>query len=357
MYLDAPIIMALGRRYPRYFRYTPPVGLFIMCIALAASSFSQTTTQLIATQGVLFAIGGSICYCPCILYMDEWFIRRKGFAFGVMWSGTGLGGCTIPLLLQFLLSKYGFRTTLRLWSVLLFVLTIPLIYFIKPRLPPSANGHMRRVNLGFVKRSPFLLYQAANIIEGVGFFLPGIYLPTYARTYLGASPFEAALTVLALNVASVGGTVAMGSLTDRMEATTCILISTIGTAIGTFLLWGFASNLALLYVFSIVYGVFAGSYTSTWPGIMKQVTTNPEESGNEPTFQFDPIMVFGLLAAGRGVGNVVSGPVSEMLINGLPWQGQAAAGYGSGYGPLIAFTGVSAIIGGGSFVWKRLGWL
>jgi hypothetical protein len=38
-----------------------------------------------ATQGVLYAIGGSIAYAPCVIYMDEWFVKRKGLAFGIMW--------------------------------------------------------------------------------------------------------------------------------------------------------------------------------------------------------------------------------------------------------------------------------
>lgn len=356
MYLSAPPVMALARLYPRQTRYAPPVGLLIMCISLAASSFSTTVIDLIVTQGILFAIGGSICYCPCILYMDEWFVRRKGLAFGVMWSGTGLGGCTIPLLLEFLLGKYGFRTTLRVWAVALFLLTIPLVFFIKPRLPPSATTHINPRNLGFMRHRAFILYEIANIVEAVGFFLPGIYLPTYARSILGAGPYPAALTVLAVNVASVGGTVAMGALTDRVDVTTCIMISTAGTVVGTFLLWGFATNLAVLYIFCIVYGLFAGAYTTTWSGIMKQMTT-AQGGGGGGGAAFDPVMVFGMLAAGRGVGNVVSGPLSEALIKGLPWQGGAAGGYGSGYGTLIAFTGTTAAMGGGTFVFKRLGWM
>ena len=71
----------------------------------------------------------------------------------------------------------------------------------------------------------------------------------------------------------------------------------------------------------------------------------------------DPIMVFAFLGLGRGVGNVVSGPLSEVLVRGSPWRGQALGGYGSGYGSLIAFTGVTALLGGGSYVWKRMGWL
>ncbi|KAF7561868.1 hypothetical protein G7046_g2247 [Stylonectria norvegica] len=360
MYLDCPIIMGLLRLYPRVGRWSPILGLAIMCGAIVASSFAQTTTQLIATQGVLFAIGGSISYCPCIVYMDQWFVRRKGLAYGIMWSGTGLAGFVLPLLLQFLLGRYGFRTTLRIWAVALFILIVPLVYFIKPRLPYGTAAPASPFKLGFVRSPTFLLHQFANVVQALGFFLPGIYLPSYARSVLGAGAFPAALTILLVNVASVFGCVAMGTLIDRLHVTTCIMISTVGTTIGTFLLWGFATNLPVLYIYCIIYGFFAGSYTSAWPGIMRQVTAMPgphDDVRGPGGSSFDPVMVFGLLAAGRGVGNVISGPLSEALIKGMPWQGHAAGGYGSGYGTLIAFTGTTALVGGASFLWKRVGWM
>lgn len=128
MYLGLPLIIALLRLCPRQARYPPPpaIGITLMCAALGLSSLSQTTTHLIVTQGILYAVGGSVAYCPCILYMDEWFVRRKGLAHGsIMWSGTGLGGITTPLLLEFLLGRYGFRTTLRIWAAALFAANPP----------------------------------------------------------------------------------------------------------------------------------------------------------------------------------------------------------------------------------------
>ncbi|KAK2050658.1 major facilitator superfamily transporter [Colletotrichum somersetense] len=306
MYLSGPIVIGLLRLFPRESRHAPILGLIVMCVALAASSFSRTVTHLIVTQGVLYAVGGAVAYCPCILYIDQWFVRRKGFAYGIMWSGTGLAGVVLPLLMEYLLGRVGFRTTLRLWSGLLFALTAPLAFFIKPRLPASQATHARPFsNLSFMLCRPFALYQVANVVEALGFFLPGIYLPSYAHA---------------------------------------------GATAGTFLAWGFSSNLGVLYVFCVVYGLFAGAYTSAWPGIMKVVVEHERERERG----VDPSMVFGMLAAGRGVGNVISGPLSEALIKGAPWKGEVGFGYGSGYGTLIVFTGVTALMGGASFVWKRV---
>ncbi|PTB63779.1 MFS general substrate transporter [Trichoderma citrinoviride] len=368
MYLDAPLVFAFARIFPKAGRWLPTVGLLMMCAALALSSFSETTTHLILTQGALYGIGGSIAYNPCLMYVDEWFDRRKGLAFGLMWSGTGLGGFTIPLVLEALLDRYGFRVTLRIWAIALFAFTMPLVYFVKPRLPPAMTAHIKPLDWGFMKNRVFALYQLGNVIEGLGFFLPGIFLPTYARDVLGANPFASAATLLVLNVGSVVGPIAMGTLVDRLHVTTCILISTVGAVSGVLLLWGLGSNMGILYVFSLVYGIFAGSFTTSWPGIMRQVikiataadmeTTSIEErSGSVSPSRYDPLMVIGFLSIGRGVGNIASGPLSEALVKGMPWQGQAIGGYGSGYGILIIFTGTTALFGCVSYAGRRVGWM
>ncbi|SPO02804.1 related to monocarboxylate transporter 2 [Cephalotrichum gorgonifer] len=353
MYLDNALVSAVLRLYPRHARWAPLGGLFVMCLALAMSSFSSSVPHLIATQGVLYALGGSVAYCPCIQYMDEWFARRKGLAYGIMWSATGFGGVLIPLLLEFLLNRYGFRTTLRIWAGLLFALSAPLTVFIKPRLPIASATHPARPNVRFLISRTFMLHQVANIAEATGFFLPSIYLPTYAATYLGASSFLSTLTLLIVNVSSVFGCIVMGSLIDRFDPISCIFFSTVGTTIGVLVLWGLSSSLPVLYVFCVIYGFFAGSFTSTWPGVMKQVVASEERRHRGA----DPIMIFGWLAAGRGVGNIISGPLSEALVSGSPWKGQPGTGYGSGHGPLIVFTGLSALLGGATIVWKQFGWL
>ncbi|KAF2734855.1 putative MFS monocarboxylate transporter [Polyplosphaeria fusca] len=347
MYLSAPLVFGTIQRFPGSRRPAIAGGLLVMCLALGLSSLAGTVAQLIVTQGVFYAVGGALVYSPVIMFMDEWFVKRKGFAFGVMWAGTGLGGVVIPILLQYLLNQYGFRTTLRVWAIVLFIATGPLMLFLKPRLPLTQSVRARPWDLSFTKDRTFILLQAGNVLEGLGYFIPSIYLPTIARG-LGASNALSTLTVILFNVASVFGCVAMGSIIDQWHVTTCILISTVGSTISIFLIWGFSVSLAPLLVFSAMYGLFAGSFSSTWPGIMTAVqkSTGRDDSS---------IMVFAVLAAGRGVGNVVSGPVSEALARFGEWN--AAGAYGSPYGSLIVFTGITAALGGISVLGRRVGWV
>ena len=230
--------------------------------------------------------------------------------------------------------------------------------------------------------------------------MPNIYLPSYARA-LGLSSIAGTVTITLFNSMSIFGQVirtyiseplfpdsdhcpgprhvagaitsailpkhvsayyvlsaksnanseicAEGALTDRLHVTTVILMSTIGATLSVFLLWGLSASLPILCIFSVMYGLSAGGFSSTWTGATQEIRKRDDNA--------ELGMVFGLLAAGRGIGSVVSGPLSEALLSGEPWRGEAKLGYGTGYGPLIVFTGISAIFGGFSWVGRRAGWV
>lgn len=89
MYLFAPISLYVLEAWPCIRRLSSVLGLMVATSALIASSFSTKVWHLILTQGVLYAIGGSLLYSPTMFYLDEWFVKKKGLAFGVMWAGVG----------------------------------------------------------------------------------------------------------------------------------------------------------------------------------------------------------------------------------------------------------------------------
>ena len=60
----------------------------VMVLALVLASFARSVWQLILTQGVMYGIGGAMSWCPCILYLHEWFVKRAGLALGVMWVSS-----------------------------------------------------------------------------------------------------------------------------------------------------------------------------------------------------------------------------------------------------------------------------
>jgi MFS family permease len=346
MYMDISFWFAVLKYFPGFRKWATPVGLVIVCLALGLGSLSTSVTHLIITQGIMYSLGGGLAWSPILFYIEEWWVRRRGFAYGLVMAGAGLSGAILPPVLEWLLHAYGFRTTLRVFALAFVVLNFPIIFFFKPRLPISQTLQSPKFDMSFWTCSRFLILQSGNIIASLGFFLPAIYLPTFART-LGASSIQSTVTVMLLNGAGFVGSLCMGTATDKYNVVHCLLVSAIGSAVAAFLLWGLATSLAPLYVFCLVYGAFAGCQSSAWSAIVRD--TQERRRGA------DSGMVWACLSAGKGVGNLCSGPLSEALLHAGNWS--AGSAYGSGYGALIAFTGTTALFGGWSYVAKRVGWI
>jgi MFS family permease len=342
VYLSAPLAFWSFQRWPGARRLWPITGVLVMGAAIIASSWAATIPQLVVTQGLLYAIGCTLIYTPSISYLDEWFDKRKGLAFGMMYAGTGLGGVILPFTFTATLSSFSFRTLLRGYGVIVCVLLAVCLPYLRGRIPP---GPRRPSDYAFLRSPMFVLFQLGNMIQSLGFFLPPLFLPTYLHS-LDASPIMKTLSIVLFNLASVVGCVVLGVLIDKLRVTTCLAISTVGAAVSILALWGLARNITMVFIFATVYGLFAGAFSSTWPGIMRIVQKEwPDASGT---------MVFAFLAAGRGLGNIISGPVSTYLI--LETHGREeplSFGYDSNFMPMIVFTGVSALLGGIGIIYRE----
>ncbi len=89
------VLFPAYKKFPNLANNSKWLGLPFMAIGLIAASFAQNVQHLVLTQVAIYALGGCIIYYPTLLYIDEWFIQRKGLAFGIMWAGTGAGGLII----------------------------------------------------------------------------------------------------------------------------------------------------------------------------------------------------------------------------------------------------------------------
>lgn len=97
----------------------------------------------------------------------------------------------------------------------------------------------------------------------------------------------------------------------------------------------------------MIWGVFGGGFSATWSGCVTAM--KQEGSGSN----INTATVIALLAAGKGIGAVISGPLSEHLLEaGRTWH--ASFAYGSGYGVLIVFSGVSATLGGTAWIGRLM---
>jgi MFS family permease len=348
IFLSSPVNLLILRRWPQHRRKYLVSGLLVSSISLTVASFARSIWQLIITQGILYGVGISMMYYPTMAFLDGWFVRRKGLAYGTAWAGSSFLGALVPLFVSWSLEKYGFRVTLRVWALAAVIIGISLMPFVKPRIHTTSATVPLKINLEFATSKPFLQLQVGNILEGLGFCLPGIFLPSYARS-LGLNATVATISVVLVNTGSFFGCLMVGFLIDIWHVTNVIMLCTFGATVSVTFLWGFSNSDASFCIFALLYGFFAGSFSSTWAGIMLETVRQ------NPTAEPGPI--YAMLVAGRGIGCVLSGPLSAGFLKAPLLTHNFTFGYGSTYGWLIFFTGMTNLLGGTGFVIHRLGWL
>ena len=358
MYLSMPFLFALfTKRWARKRQQAALCGAALTCISFLLSSFSTHVWHLVATQGVLAALGGALFYSPTTLSLGEWFnTGNRAVAYGVVLSCKNIVGSACPFLFRALLDHYGFRVALRAWVALVAGTSVLAIFLIPthPSTVFSSAQRTRKIPWKFLRHETFYIYSIAIILQSSGYGIPQTYLNTYAHEVTLLSQTSATLLLTLFNIPGIVSSTFFGYLSDNkhftLSAATVTSISAISSALSSFLLWGLTSqgSMALLVLFSMTFGFFAGGYSGTWGGVIDELEREAAH-WNEPV---DTGMLYGLLNGARGIGYVSGGLAGVPLLKAGSMRSLGTFGYGTAYGPLIIFTGLSTVFGGWGLLWK-----
>ncbi|KAM0666879.1 hypothetical protein ACQRIU_004734 [Beauveria bassiana] len=350
-YLGAPVVMLLVQRHQQWLRPMIWIGWPICILSLVAGSFATTLEMLILTQGVAYGLGFLIFYYPILHMVSEYWVARRGMAFGILCGASGISGTAMPFVVQALLSRYGYATTLRAVAGALVVLTGPVMPFLQRRLPATAHRHgsmptpapVPRIDWRFLRTELFWIYTLSNVLQGFGYFLPALYLPSYASA-LGLGERTGAVLLAVMSVAQVCGQFAFGYLSDRKISTNVLASTAVSVAaVACLAMWQTARSLPVLACFAVAYGFFASGYTAMWARMCTNVCKG--DGAAAP-------MVYGLLNFGKGLGNIFAGPIGGNLV--ARGAGQFGGGAALTYRWVVVFTGICMLASAGTIVAKSL---
>lgn len=189
----------------------------------------------------------------------------------------------------------------------------------------------------YYRRAIFYILVVANLLQAFAFYLPFIYLPSFT-TDIGHSTGTAAMVLSVANLAQVFGEIGFGQLSDKVHVKFLVIISTASASLSALLLWGLlgSRSLAALITFAFLFGSFGSGFLALWA---RMGTLFGDK---------DAPMVYSTMCFGRGIGSILSGPISSALLSLARLEG---AVFGAGkYAPIIWFVGScmagSAIVGG-----------
>ena len=127
--LISPLVGQVMDRYgPRFLLLA---GAGFTALGLVLATMMQEPWQLYATLGFLVGGGTNLMgYSVHSIFLPNWFVRHRGMALGIAFSGAGIGALVILPWLQEIIIRAGWRAScLALGAVVLFVLA-PLSFFV-----------------------------------------------------------------------------------------------------------------------------------------------------------------------------------------------------------------------------------
>lgn len=264
------------------------VGLLLMVVAQGAMAFYHHA-PLWGVSGFLFGVvAPAVGVVPPAMMLMNWFHKKQGTVLAIQSAFGGIGGAIMNPLTELLIQQFGWRATYLITAGLIALAVLPFTLFVF-RMTPGEKG-MRA--LGSREQVPV---NGASLIEveelpGISVQeakkLPAFWLIMLAMAFLGFTmsfmqflkayaatvdweAMGATMTSLAM-VGSLAGNLLMGALTDRFGLKKIYRLGAAVVSSGLLLLLVGRSNLYLLFLGCLLYGMIQGLSMVGTPLLVRQ---------------------------------------------------------------------------------------
>jgi len=332
--VSASLSPVLGRAMDRYGpRLVIEAGVLMLSAGLLLATLVREPWELYATLGVLVS-GGTVClgYSGQSLFLPNWFVRRRGLAMSIAFSGVGVGAIVLLPWLQTLIQRDGWRTACLALGLLVLCLLAPLNLLLRQRpedlgLAPdgdapdhtiaAAAGAEANVIDAAWAATDWTLRRALGTARfwwlALGYF-GALYVWYAAQVHqtqylieVGFSPAVAAWALGVSGLIGIPGQISLGHLSDRIGREWVWTAGTSGFAVC------FAALLAMarspeatlwLYVMVAAQGLLGYGITSVMGAIPEEIF-----QGRHYGSIFGTLMLAGI--AGGAAGPFVTGALHD----------------------------------------------
>ncbi|KAJ9138430.1 MFS general substrate transporter [Pleurostoma richardsiae] len=295
----------IGRIYDRYgLRVLVGVGSFMHVFGLMMASLSTQYYQFLLSQGVCSAIGVAAVFVCALSTIPGWFTRRRGLAYGVLSTGSSLGGVVFPIMISRLIKTVGYGWAMRAAAFIILGLLVVANLTLKTRLPPTETKLSRELMARPFREPSFVVLLAGLTLIPFGLYIPIDYMPV-AAIAAGMSKDMSQNLVAFYNAASMVGRLSSGYLSDRLGKFNMFITACYIAGILILAMWIPGSSIAAVIAFSVLYGLSSGAYISLMAPLVAQISP-PQEVGYRNGLTF-------LVSA---VGGLTTSPIAGAIMNG-----------------------------------------
>ncbi|MBI4285173.1 MAG: MFS transporter [Chloroflexi bacterium] len=281
---------------------------FMMGAGIMLMSQVNAVWHLYLFYGVVFGIGLSGTFIPLLSTVARWFRARRGMMTGLVGTGIGSGVFTFPLLVDWLIGSYGWRTAAMVIGIASLVIVMLCAQFL--RRDPEGRVARDEAEQPSGKRMPadegppfsvavrsrsLWMMWGVYLCAGLVIYTMLSHIVIYA-TGLNLPDRSAALVLSIIGAVSMSGRFLSGFISDRIGVRTTLIIglSAMTTAMLSLLA---IREIWVLYFFAVVFGFSYGSALALQPLVVAE-TFGLRAHG----------ALYGLVDSGANVGGIV-GPV------------------------------------------------
>jgi len=317
----------MDRRGPRV---VMEIGVCLMGAGLMLATLVRQPWHLYLTLGVLVG-GGSVClgYTGQGLFLPNWFVRRRGLAMSLAFSGVGVGSIILLPWMQVLIGRAGWRAACWALAILLFVLLVPLNLLLERRpedmgLAPDGDVASRQTaasqtanvvdaawaavdwTLGRALRTSRFWWIAAGYFGGLFSWYAVQVHQTKYLIEIGFSPTYAAWALGFVSLVAIPGQIALGHLSDRVGREWIWTVGSLGFAVCylALILMREVPTTALLWLMVLSQGMLGYGLTSVVGAIPAEIFQGRHYGGIFGTLMLAAI-------AGGAVGPWAAGAIHD----------------------------------------------
>jgi MFS family permease len=301
--VSAALSPSLGRLMDRRGpRVVVELGVGLMAAGLMLAPLVSRPWHLYATLGVLVG-GGSVClgYTGQALFLPNWFVRRRGLAMSLAYSGVGVGSVILLPWLATLIGRSGWRAACWAMGILVLALLAPLNLLLRrrpedlglrpdgDRAPSGATAESRPANvvdatwvavewtLARAMRTARFWWIAIGYGAGLYAWYAVQVHQTKYLVEIGFSPADAAWALGFVSLVAIPGQIALGHLSDRVGREWVWTVGSLGFVLCYLALLALPGvpTPALLYFMVIAQGFLGYGLTSVIGAIPAEIFQGP----------------------------------------------------------------------------------
>ncbi len=296
----SPIVgRAMDRRGPRFVIL---IGVVLLSAGLLVAPWVRSPWQLYATLGV--AVGGGanmMTYTAHSQFLPNWFVRRRGLAISIAFSGVGVGAITLLPWLQGIIQSDGWRASCVAMGVLVLVGVAPLALLVRKSpadVGQAPDGDATSSEQAARRRASTVVDEAWAATEWtlaramgtarfwwivLGYFLALVAwyaVQVHQTKYLvdiGFAPLLAAWALGAVSVVAIPGQILLGALSDRIGREWVWTAGCLGFALTNAMLLMLERSPShfLLYAMVFAQGFLGYALTSVMGPIVAEIFEGP----------------------------------------------------------------------------------